>query len=146
MKLTDITKLFKDGKAASTKSHMKNLIEMALADGHFELSERELLNELAMKYKVSEKALSQIEEDRDSIALEIPEDTKEKFKQFYELVHMMIINKEIHPDEKKMCRIIAGRFGYPKDKFEELIESIANNIRQKNNFGDTYARVGWMLT
>ena len=45
MKFTELIDLFKEGKATS-KSHMKNLLEMAMIDSHFDDYEYQLLKKL----------------------------------------------------------------------------------------------------
>ena len=59
MKFKDIIGIFKESNSI-TKSHMKNLLEMAMADNHFDDSEYELLKQLAKKHKVTERELEKI--------------------------------------------------------------------------------------
>ncbi len=144
MKLADFIKMFKEGKKY-TRSHMKNLIEMALIDGSYDEAEKELINELAKKHGVSLKSLSSISEEADAIELEVPEDEEEKFHQLYDLAQMMSIDDDIHRDEEKLCRVMAYKFGYPKEKIDELIASIVSNIKQGNDYKDTMSRMEWLL-
>ena len=144
MKLLDILTLFKQGKA-SAHSHMKNLLEIAVADGHFHDDEYALLKTIANKYGVSEKKLMQIKENPDGIEFEVPRDENEKFSQLFDLVHMMTADKLIDREEVKLCNVYAHRFGYNEDNIPELIDVMIQNIQNGNNVQDTAQRLSWML-
>ncbi len=144
MRLKDILSLFKQGKA-SAHSHMKNLIEIAAADGHFHEDEYALLKVIANKYGVSESQLSKIKQNPEGVEFEVPEDKEEKFSQLFDLVHMMIADKLVDREELRLCHLYANRFGYPEQQVPELVDSIRQNIENGNNREDTAARLSWML-
>lgn len=144
MQFSELLNLFKSGKT-TVKSHMKNLIEMAAADGHFQDVEYELLKKIGKRNGVSEKQLQEIRNQPDSIAFEIPPDGKEKFHQIYDLVHMMSIDEDIHPDEKKLCNLIAIKFGYKRAIVDDLIDSIRSNIKNGIGHDDAMKRLGILI-
>ncbi len=86
---------------------MKNLIEMAAADGQFQDVEFDLLKKIAKRNGISESQLNEIKSNPESIAFEVPVDEKEKFHQLYDLVHMMSIDDQIHSEERKLCNLFA---------------------------------------
>jgi uncharacterized tellurite resistance protein B-like protein len=136
--------MFREGKA-SVKSHMKNLIEMAMADGHFDDIEYDLLLNIAKKYNISESEIKKIRENPFKIKFVIPEDSKEKFEHMYDLVHMMIIDNYIDSNEIKLCTLFARKFGYQPIKINELVESMVGNIKAHNSASETYDRVKHLL-
>ncbi len=144
MKFNDILSLFKQGKSTA-KSHMKNLIEMAAKDGNFDDVEYKLLKEIAKRNNISESQLNAIKEKPHEVAFEIPADKKERFNQLYDLVHMMIVDDEIHPEETKLCNLFAIKFGYERSKVDELINTIQSNIKNGNDSNNTMKRVEIML-
>ncbi len=123
---------------------MKYLIEIAVSDGKFDHTETELLRKIAKRNGVSTSKLKSIEKSGD-ILFEIPDDDFEKFQQMYDFVHMMIIDKEVHHEEMKLCNLFALKFGYPKVHIDELIKTLKINIENGNDSKDTMARVKWML-
>ena len=145
MKFTEILNLFKQGKS-SAHSHMKNLIEIAAADGNFDDVEYDLLQTIAKRHGISASKLKEIQNQPDSVEFEIPEDNQEKFTQMYELVHMMIVDNEVHHEEMKLCNLFAIKFGYSKEKIDELIKTIKGNIENGNGPADTFQRIQWMLS
>lgn len=142
MKLSDLLGLFKEGKTTA-KSHMKNLLEMAMVDSHFDDSEYELLQKLAKKYKVSEKQLSQIQKNPDNVEFELPDNEDEKFEQFYELVQMMMVDTKIFDEEKNLCKIFAKKFGYKGER--DLVDAVAQNIKYGQPWDETKRRVTTLL-
>lgn len=138
MKFSDIIGIFKESKTVS-RSHIKNLLEMAMADRHFDDTEYELLKKLARKYKVSEKELETIRQDPSDIEFELPKKKDEKFEQFYELVHMMTVDDDIDKAEMSLCKIFAIKFGY--ENGEEMINIIVENIKNGLDWQESMNRV-----
>ena len=120
MKFSELLTLFKEGKG-DAKSHIKNLLEIAIVDGHFDTTEEDLLAKLAKRHSVSKKQLEQIRNNPSEIPFEVPKDPKIKFNQLFELVHMMVVDKYIDSDETKLCGMFAKKFGYNPEKADELV-------------------------
>ena len=144
MKFSKFLELFKEGKVGA-ESHIRNLIEMAMVDGHLDSSEKKLLNDIAKKYGLSSVQLKSIEENPNSIEFEIPIDEAQKFEQLYDLVHMMVVDGYIDRDEIRICGVFARKFGYKESKSDELIDAVANNIKNGQSLKDTKRRVDWLL-
>lgn len=140
MKFSEILGLFHQGKATA-KSHMKDLIEMAAVDGKFDTSEYDLLKEISRKNGISENQLNKIRQNPQAVRMELPVDRNEKFRYMYDLVHMMTVDKSIHPEEAKLCQIFAVRFGYARQKVNELIDTIRNNIENGQGYEETMTRL-----
>lgn len=144
MGINDIVNLFRAGKGTA-RSHMKNLIEMAAADGNFEDIEYDLLRTIAKRNNISESQLKEIRNNPSSVQFEIPKEKKEKFYQLYDLVHMMSVDNSIHDEEMKLCNLFAIKFGYAREKSKELIETVQSNIKNGQSQDETMKRVEWML-
>jgi uncharacterized tellurite resistance protein B-like protein len=144
MNFTDILSLFKQGKGTA-RSHMKNLIEMAAADGNFDLIEYDLLKRIAKRNNITESQLKSIQNNPASVEFQVPSDKRQRFDQFYDLVHMMSIDNTVHQEEMKLCNLFAVRFGYSREKSAELINTIQSNIKNNQTHVETYKRIEWML-
>jgi uncharacterized tellurite resistance protein B-like protein len=144
MNIQEILSLFHKGKTTA-KSHMKNLIEMAAVDGNFDQIEYDLLKKIAKKNNISESQLKDIRANSTGIKFELPSDKIERFHQFYDLVHMMSVDESIHPEEMKLCGLYALKFGYPRERSNELIDTIQSNIKYGQNPDETYKRVELLL-
>jgi len=129
MKLLDIIDHLKLGKATA-KSHMRNLIEIAAADGNFGSEEQKLLEYAALRNNISALQLKEIQDDISKIRFEVPGNEEDKFFQLYDLVHMMSVDKNIHSEELRLCEIFAIKFGYRKEVVREMIQIIHQNIKK----------------
>lgn len=138
MKFIDIIGLFK-GSNKVTRSHMKNLIEMAMADSHFDDTEYKLLKKLAKKYKVSEKELEEIKNNPSDIEFLLSEKKDERFEQFFELVKMMMADDDIAREELQLCKIFAKKFEY--NNGEEIVNIIIENIKNGLDWKESMGRV-----
>ena len=129
MTFTEIIDLFRNGKATA-KSHMRNLIEIAAADGGFGIEEQRLLQYAALRNNISESQLKDIQATVSKIRFEVPRSEEVKFFQLYDLVHMMSVDKSIHSEELRLCEIFAIKFGYRKEVVREMIEMIRQNTEK----------------
>jgi uncharacterized tellurite resistance protein B-like protein len=144
MSFSDLLRLFQQGKTTA-KSHMKNLIEMAAVDGNFDDIEYDLLKKIAKRNNISESQLKEIRRNPGGIEFEVPTDSREKFHQLYDLVHMMSIDKSIHEEEMKLCNLFAVKFGYSRSHSQELIETIKSNIENGNDADEAMMRAKFLL-
>lgn len=145
MNFPEILNLFRQGKGTS-KSHMKNLIEMAAVDGNFDDVEYDLLKSIAKRNGISESQLKEIRKNPSGIQFEVPTDKKEKFHQFYDLVNMMVVDNTVHMDEQKLCSLFGVKFGYARPYINDLILAIHANIKNGQDYHETMKRVDMMLT
>ena len=145
MSFKDILDLFRQGKATA-KSHMKNLIEMAGIDGRLASEEMSLLQTIAAKNGISPSRLEEIRSNPGNITFEVPKDEHEKFNQLYDLVHMMVVDKDIDPEEVRLSEIFAGKFGYDHATIPGLINTIKGNIENGSDVGKTFERVKYYLS
>jgi uncharacterized tellurite resistance protein B-like protein len=145
MNFVEIISLFKQGKGTA-RSHMRNLIEMAAVDGNFDLVEYDLLKKIAKRNNISESQLKVIHDNPTKVNFQLPTEKREKFDQFYDLVHMMSIDNSVHQEEMKLCNLFAVKFGYSREKIGEIIKSIQSNIQNNQTHQETYKRIEWMLT
>lgn len=129
MTFQDIIDHVKLGKATA-KSHMRNLIEIAAADGTFGSEEQKLLEFAALRNNISAHELKEIQANVAKVRFEVPASEETKFSQLYDLVHMMSVDQNIDGEELWLCEIFAIKFGYRKEIVRELIQLIRQNIEK----------------
>jgi uncharacterized tellurite resistance protein B-like protein len=129
MNFKDILTIVKIGQATA-KSHMRNLIEIAAADGNLASEEQRLLEYAAYRNNISIEQLKEIQADVSKIRFDVPSNEEDKFTQLYDLVHMMTVDKDIHSEELRLCEIFAIKFGYRKEVVRQMIEIIRLNIEK----------------
>lgn len=144
MKFSDLLGAFKGAKPGS-QSHVKNLLEMAVADGHFHESEKELIKNIAKQNGISDTQLAEIQSNPGKVRFEVPTDAKEKFHQLFELVQMMTIDKHVHSNEQNLAQLFAVKFGYKHSVARELVEVIRENIKNGSTADETLKRVHLLI-
>lgn len=147
MKFKNLLSLFKDGSGGKgpghIRSHMKNLLEIALVDQDFDDSEFDLLKKLAKKYDIPENELAKIRENPSDIEFEMPNSDSEKFQQFYELVQMMMADNKIYEEEMNLCIIFGRKFGY--NNVRESANAIVQDIKDGVSIDNTMNSVDYLL-
>lgn len=129
MNIADIVGQFKSGKATA-RSHMRNLIEIAAADGNWGEEEQRLLEHAAYRNNISAAELKEIQANPSGERFMVPSSDREKYHELYDLVHMMSVDKNVHSEELRLCEIFALKFGYRKEAVHGMIEMIRHHIEQ----------------
>jgi uncharacterized tellurite resistance protein B-like protein len=132
----NIIALFRQGKS-TVKSHIKNLVEIATADGGLVGEEQRFLDYIAQRNNISPAELKNILTNASKVSFEVPKSEQERFFQLYDLVHMMSVDKTIHSEEVRLCEVVAIKFGYRKEAIKEVIETIRVNIENWIGPGET---------
>ena len=143
MKFTNLLGIFRQGKAG--QSHIKNLIQMAAADGHLHDAEKELLKSIARREGISESQLAELQKHPENVEFEVPQDGSEKFHQLYDLVNMMGIDNHVHANEQDLANLMAVKFGYRPEIARELIDVIRQNIKNGSTADEAMKRAQLMI-
>jgi uncharacterized tellurite resistance protein B-like protein len=144
MKISKLLTIFGKGKTVS-KSHIRNLLEMARADGKVDDLENELLFMLAERYEVSPAIINRMSTNEYEVVLDLPDNEREKFDQFFDLVQMMMADNFMHEDEINLCYFFAVRYGYKKDRIENLVQEAVVTIREGGDSESAWDKVKLLL-
>ena len=128
-----------------TKSHIKNLLEVAKSDGDYDKTEKYLLKAIAKRYKVNNWQIKSIEGRMDKILFVSPRADAERYNQMYDLVCMMMADGEIDHREMLVCNKYAKKLGFDMSKVSELVLSISKNIEVGHSLEETRKRIKYML-
>jgi len=120
--------IFKADKEGVRRSHVKNLIEVALADGHLATEEWNLLVFIAAKFDMSEHQIKEIKDNPDSVSFVIPKTYEERVLQIEDLLMVMAVDHEINSSEVKLIKKIALK----SDVLPQLVDELVSKIRGEN--------------
>lgn len=137
--------LFISPEKKKGKSHLRNLMSMAMADGKLEDTEYQFLLKIANRYNISSNDVDKLKAEIAQKGGYSVEKGSTKFEQIFDLVKMMMIDNNINPNELKMCKNFAQKIGVAVNKVDELIESIVQNISIGHNFEETKMRVAYLV-
>ena len=123
---------FESGDSLQKKSHVKNLIKMASADGSIDEVEINFLQKIAKKYGVDQDEVQHIIDNPNNYAFTPPANKTDRHAQLLNLVIMMMIDGVIDDNEMAMVRKFAIGLGYHMAKVDKVIkmaiECVSKNI------------------
>lgn len=123
-----IQELFESYDKRKRKSHFKNLLAVAYADGNLENVEFDYIMLLAQKCYTTEDEVRRVIDHPQEIDFVPPKTARERFDQVYDLVTVMLVDGEIHPKEMKLCKTFAIKLGFRPQIVDDLVEGIIQNV------------------
>ncbi len=118
------SKIFKSDKEGIRRSHVKNLISVALADGNLSTEEWNLMVYLAEKFDMSESQILEIRDNPDSVSFVAPKTYEESALQIEDLVMVMAVDREINPTEVDLIKKIALKLNILPQMVDDLTSRI----------------------
>ena len=116
----------------SKKSHLKNLYQIAMADGNLDNAEFDFILNVANRLYLNPSIVQNVIQYPNDIQFYIPLHNKEKIDQIYDCVLISLVDGNLNEREISTCKLISVKFGFKPvivDKIiEEIIRGIANNI------------------
>jgi uncharacterized tellurite resistance protein B-like protein len=119
----DLSKIFKSDKDGIRRSHVKNLVTVALADGQLSSDEWELLVSIADRLGITEAETNTIKNNPEAVSFVPPKKYEEKVQQIEDLVSVMTIDREINENEVTLCKKISLKL--------DVLPQIVDNIIEK---------------
>src|SRR5436190_13912860 len=104
--------LFDTKKSKQQKSHLKNLINLAKADGVITDSEKEYIYKVGEKHGLKSSELDSMILETTTTEVKIPSNDSERFDQIFDLVQMMLADESIDDSEMDFCIVMAEKLGF----------------------------------
>ena len=111
-------------RLAQSKSYLKQLFSIALADSHLDRREEEYLVYTAEKMGISNQELETIKNSPDGIDTIIPDNYYLRFRMIFDFVWMMMIDGEIDPREVEVCKQIVKQLDFASGIVVDLVDHI----------------------
>ena len=121
---------FTNSAQAQRKSHLKNLLQVGMADGNLDQVELKYLIDLARKLKMPEDELQEILSGAEKVKFSPPSSFEAKVDQLHDLVHMMVINGEVHEQELKICKSFALKLDILPKMVDDLVDQMVHRTRK----------------
>ena len=120
--------VFNQKEKDKRKSHIKNLLEVAVADGILDDVELEIVMEVASKFDLTKAEVLEIKDEPSKIKFNPPSSEKAKIELLYDVVQVMIADKEIHENEVKLCKDLAVKLNLAPVVVDEIIKMVTDSI------------------
>lgn len=103
------------------KSHLKNLVALAMSDGHLAEIEEHLMLAVTRSLGLSPEDLKNIQNSPDQIKFVVPESYDNKLEQFNDMVMLVSVDGHIDDEEMKYCWKLADKFELPSREVEKIL-------------------------
>jgi uncharacterized tellurite resistance protein B-like protein len=117
--------IFDTKKSKLQKSHLKNLINLAKADGMVSDTEKEYIYKVGEKHGFKSTELDSMILESTNEELRIPSNDSERFDQIFDLVQMMLADGSIDDSEMDFCINMAEKLGFRKAIVGILVRKIS---------------------
>lgn len=121
-------KIFESSEKKAVKSHLKQMVKLAHADGVFHDKEKKFIFKVGKENGISESDIEDIIKDPASIELHKPETRDEAFEQIFDLVRLMTKDGHVSDEEFEFCQELASQLGFRKVIVGILVEKIERGI------------------
>lgn len=92
------------------KSHISNLLSVAIADGQLASAEVTFVRAVADRYGLTDKEFNELTSGK-KVPFHKPESKEEQFAQLWEMFLLMIVDNDRHPREIAILKEVAVKFG-----------------------------------
>ncbi len=140
-----IAELFETGEQKQYKSHFRNLVMVAKADGVIETGETMLLRKIAREIGLSDANFNTILENPERFEVYPPESKQERDEQLYQMIQMVVADADVEISEVKLVAKLAVALGYPVDKSEEVAAQATTTIVAGGKLEEMSAAVDALL-
>ena len=121
--------VFNKNEEAKNKSHIKNLLEVAISDGELDDRELELIITIAGKFDIAREEVVTMKENHKDIEFTPPSSYSAKVKLMEDLVKVLLADKKIEEEEIKICKELAIKLKLNSLVVDDLIDSILNSLK-----------------
>ena len=127
------------------KSYIKQLLQVAMADGKLDSAELNNLMQTAKKFDFTEEEIMAISNNMDSVKVTHPSGTKETFQLIFDLVWMMMVDGNVYKREMQICENLAMQMGFAPETIGDLARFIRMNIANGVSAEETYQKLERMF-
>ncbi|NMM49265.1 tellurite resistance TerB family protein [Marinigracilibium pacificum] len=112
------------------KSHLRNLILVALVDGEIASREYSLLKRLSEHFGIKDSEFQELIENPHIGEFVVPKNYEDKMLQILDLITIMVADDKIESSEKDLCRSIALKLNINPKVIDDIILNIENDLKE----------------
>lgn len=131
-----IVDAFDSGEERRSKSHVKNLIRLAQADGEISEAEKAMIFKVGKRNGITEEEVQDILDRPDSVVFNPPSEFEGKLERFVGLMRMILIDGVIDEVEAKLIRRLGIGLGLNEEKISDYADVSAKLIGEDADTDD----------
>ena len=116
-----MTSFFEHQKLSFRKSYLRNLIQLASADGHLDESERKVLYEIGADRRLKTWQIDELLHDTSPFEVFIPESALNRMNLLFDLMRLIYADGVVEDEEVAYIKHILSAFNLSRDVVAELL-------------------------
>lgn len=120
--------IFESEETKYVKSHIRQLVRLALSDGHLHKNELKFINKIGKENGLKKSDIEKIIDNPLSVDFHLPETPRERFDQIFDLCCMVMKDGDVNDAEVDFCADLANRLGFKKVIVGVLIAKIQRGL------------------
>lgn len=120
------------------KDHFRHLIQVALADGKIDQSEKEMLHLFGMKVGLTNPEINQLIDATTNSGYSPPYELYKRFGQVYDTVKMILADGVIDKNEMRLATIFAEKSGFTDSEIPMLLVTLIRGIKEGTDEEDLF--------
>jgi len=140
-----IATIFESGQHKQEKSHLKNLIMIAQADGEIDEKELALIEKMANRYNVGRKEILALCKETKLTAITPPVEKEERYQRMYNLSKMAMADGVLEFHELALLQKYAVGIGFPVSTSDEVVSVVCKLLSDGVSQEEIYAHFDQIL-
>lgn len=136
-----IADFYESGEQKQNKSHLENLISVALVDGVLADSEKTLLDRFARRLSIDGDTYSEMLKGADKYNINPPINKEERYKRLYNLVSVALADEVVDEKEVALVSKYAIGLGYDQDQAKNVLSKTLKFIVDKVGFEEAFEKL-----
>jgi hypothetical protein len=132
-------------KTKGIKSHINNLVSLALSDGVFSLAEKRLIFNIGRRHGLKDEKLKKIIKTKDPIKFKVPDNDNDRVNMVMDMVEMLLADGVVGETEIADCISIAEKMGFRKAIVGVLVRKVIMDYKEGKAKEDIKAECGNFL-
>jgi uncharacterized tellurite resistance protein B-like protein len=106
------------------KNHIKNLLALAMADGHMHEKEEKMLFKIGKRYGLKDRQISDLMQSKEQFEVNVPNNHHDKMNLLYDLMLMVYADGVVEPSEIAFCENVVKKFGMKREVVRWLLDEV----------------------
>lgn len=106
------------------KSHIKNLLALAKADGFMHEKEEKMLFKIGRRYGLKDRQIKTLVDSNEKFQVIVPDNHQDKMNVLYDLMLIVFADGVVEKREIAFCEDMVKKFGMKKEVVKWLLEEV----------------------
>jgi uncharacterized tellurite resistance protein B-like protein len=115
-----MTSFFEHQKLSFRKNYLRNLIQLASADGHLDDTEKQVLYEIGAQRKLKDWQIDELLRDSSAFEIFIPDSFLNRMNLLFDLMRLIYADGVVEEQEVAYIRYVLSAFSLSPDVMAEL--------------------------